>query len=142
MGTFFKIHPIRVWCAGEMAKDPSLGWEQLWDQSVEARQISATWFKTRNRSARDLRLRIRFEQDAFTRMTLSGSVLDFLSTGWFRLSQPPLEALETGLEALAQLMGILLNDGVMKRRSVWAVCNRHTHPTKPLWAPCHRKEPV
>jgi hypothetical protein len=98
-----------------MSKDPSLNWEQIWDQSVEARQISAAWlFKTRNRSAQDLRLRIRFEQDAFVRMTPQ----------WKRLGFPfdrlvPSLATSIGSsgdrpEALAQLMGILLNDGVMK----------------------------
>lgn len=114
-GYLLGIHPLRVWCAGEMAKDPSLGWEQLWDQSVDARQISTTWlFRTRNRSAQDLRLRIRFEQDAFTRMTPQ----------WKRLGFPferlvPSLATSIGSSgdrpaALAQLMGLLLNDGVMK----------------------------
>ena len=114
-GYLLGIHPLRVWCAAEMARDASVGWEQLWDQSVEARQISATWlFKTRNRSAQELRLRIRFEQDAFTRMTPQ----------WKRLGFPfdrLVPSLATAIgssgdrpESLAQLMGILLNDGVMK----------------------------
>jgi len=109
------IHPLKVWCAGELARDPSLGWQQLWDESDEAQQISATWlFKTRNRSAQDLRLRIRFEQDAFSRMTFQ----------WKRLGFPfdrlvPSFATAIGSsgdrpEALAQLMGILVNDGVLK----------------------------
>ncbi len=114
-GYLLGIHPLKVWCAGELARDPSLEWAQLWDESGEARQISATWlFKTRNRSAQDLRLRIRFEQDAFSRMTPQ----------WQRLGFPfdrlvPSFATAIGSsgdrpEALAQLMGILLNDGVKK----------------------------
>jgi len=112
-GYLLGIHPLKVWCAGELARDSSLGWETLWDGSDEARQISNSWlFKTRNRSAQDLRLRIRFEQDAFTRMT----------PHWQRLGFPferlvPSLATSIGSsgdrpEALAQLMGILLNDGV------------------------------
>ena len=114
-GYLLGIHPLKVWCGGEMFRDSSLDWGQLWDESSEARQISATWlFKTRNRSAQDLRLRIRFEQDAFSRMTPQ----------WKRLGFPfdrlvPSFATAIGSsgdrpEALAQLMGILLNDGVMK----------------------------
>lgn len=114
-GYLLGIHPLKVWCAGELVRDPSIKWNDLWDESSEARQISATWlFKTRNRAAQDLRLRIRFEQDAFSRMTPQ----------WKRLGFPferlvPSYATAIGSsgdrpEALAQLMGILLNDGVSK----------------------------
>jgi membrane peptidoglycan carboxypeptidase len=114
-GYLLGIHPLKVWCAGELAGDPSMDWDQLWDESSEARQISATWlFKTRNRSAQNLRLRIRIEQDAFSRMTPQ----------WKRFGFPfdrlvPSFATAIGSsgdrpEALAQLMGILLNDGVLK----------------------------
>jgi membrane peptidoglycan carboxypeptidase len=114
-GYLLGIHPLKVWCAGEMVRDSSIEWEQLWNDSDEARQISSAWlFKTRNRPAQDLRLRIRFEQDAFTRMTPQ----------WKRLGFPfdrlvPSYATAIGSsgdrpEALAQLMGILVNGGVLK----------------------------
>jgi len=114
-GYLVGIHPLKVWCAGELARDPSINWDPLWDASNEARQISSTWlFKTRNRPAQDLRLRIRFEQDAFVRMTPQ----------WRRFGFPfdrlvPSYATAIGSsgdrpEALAQLMGILINGGVMK----------------------------
>jgi len=112
-GYLLGIHPLKVWCAGEMARQNSLDWEQLWAESGEARQIASAWlFKTRNRSAQDLRLRIRFEQDAFFRMT----------PHWKRLGFPfdnLVPSLATAIgssgdrpEALAQLMGILLNGGI------------------------------
>jgi membrane peptidoglycan carboxypeptidase len=114
-GYLLGIHPLKVWCAGELVQDPSIKWDQLWDESSEAKRVSATWlFKTRNRSAQELRLRIRFEQDAFLRMTPQ----------WKRLGFPferlvPSYATAIGSsgdrpEALAQLVGILLNDGVLK----------------------------
>ncbi len=114
-GYLLGIHPLKVWCAGELANDPSMDWEQLWDESSEARQISASWFfNRRSRAAQNLRLRIRFEQDAFSRMTPQ----------WRRLGFPfdrlvPSFATAIGSsgdrpEALAQLMGILLNDGIAK----------------------------
>jgi hypothetical protein len=114
-GYLLGIHPLRLWCAGELAREPQLTPEQLWDRSSEARQITDTWLlKTRNRSAQDLRLRIRFEEDAFARMTPQ----------WQRLGFPfdrLVPSLATAIgssgdrpEALAQLMGILLNGGVLK----------------------------
>jgi membrane peptidoglycan carboxypeptidase len=112
-GYLLGIHPLRVWCAGELMREPSLGWKSLWNESDQVRQISDAWlFKTRNRSAQDLRLRIRIEQDAFSSMTLQ----------WRRLGFPferlvPSYATAIGSSgdrpaALAQLMGILLNGGV------------------------------
>ncbi len=114
-GYLLGIHPLKLWCAAKLADDPSINWDQLWDESSEARQISASWlFKTHSRSAQNLRLRIRFEQDAFSRMTPQ----------WKRFGFPfdrlvPSFATAIGSsgdrpEALAQLMGILLNDGIEK----------------------------
>jgi membrane peptidoglycan carboxypeptidase len=85
----------------------------LFGKSGEVRQIASQWlFKTRNRRAQDLRLRIRFEEDAFARMT----------PYWRRLGFPfehlvPSLATAIGSSAdrpiaLAELMGIILNDGV------------------------------
>jgi membrane peptidoglycan carboxypeptidase len=115
-GYLLGIHPLKVWCAGEILRQSSVSWDQLWAQSGEARNIASTWlFKTRNRPAQDLRLRIQFEQDAFTRMT----------PHWKRLGFPfdrlvPSYATAIGSsgdrpEALAQLIGILLNGGVKQR---------------------------
>jgi membrane peptidoglycan carboxypeptidase len=115
-GYLLGIHPLRVWCAGELIRNPSLDWEALWNESGQPRHISDSWlFKTRNRSAQDLRLRIRIEQDAFSSMTLQ----------WRRLGFPfdhlvPSYATAIGSSgdrpaALAQLMGILLNGGVRRQ---------------------------
>jgi len=114
-GYLLGIHPLRIWCAGTLSRDPSVEWEQILKDSAEARQISSAWlFKTRNRSAQDLRLRIRFEQDAFVS----------IAAQWKRLGFPfdrlvPSYATALGSsgdrpEALAELMGILLNEGVQK----------------------------
>lgn len=111
-GYLLGIHPLKIWCAGQLTQNPSLGWDQVLKDSAEARRISSAWlFKTRNRSAQDLRLRIRFEQDAFAAMAID----------WKRFGFPfntLVPSLATAIgssgdrpEALAQLMGILLNDG-------------------------------
>jgi membrane peptidoglycan carboxypeptidase len=112
-GYLLGIHPLKVWCAERLVQDPSLKWNQLWSESKDARQIASAWlFKTRNRSAQDLRLRIRFEQDAFALMSID----------WKRFGFPfdklvPSYATAIGSsgdrpEALAQLMGLLTNNGI------------------------------
>ncbi len=114
-GYLLGIHPLRIWCAGKLARNPSLKWDQVWKDSAPASRSSSAWlFKIRNRSAQDLRLRIRFERDAFVR----------IAEQWKRLGYPfdrlvPSYATALGSsgdrpEALADLMGILLNKGVQK----------------------------
>jgi membrane peptidoglycan carboxypeptidase len=102
-----------VWSAGELVRDPTASWKDLVERSVEARRAASVWlFKTRNRHAQDVRLRIRIETDAFARMT----------PYWKRLAFPferlvPSYATAIGNSsdrpaALAELMGIIVNDGV------------------------------
>ena len=109
------VHPLDLWTAGEMRRDPNLAWQKLYIGSAEARRISSAWlFSDRNRRAQDLRLRIRIEKDAFNRMT----------PYWQRLGFPfktmvPTYATAIGTSsdrpvALAELVGILVNNGVRR----------------------------
>lgn len=115
-GYLLSLHPLHVWCAGELLKDPGLSWEELYKRSAEARSASSAWLlNPRNRRAQDLRLRIKIERDAFARMT----------PYWQRLGFPfktmvPSYATAIGSSsdrpvALAELVGILVNDGVRRR---------------------------
>lgn len=108
-------HPLEVWIAGELVRDPAASWRDLLDRSTVARKISSAWlFQTRSRGAQDLQLRIRFEEDAFERMT----------PYWRRLGFPfdhlvPSYATAIGSSsdrpaALAELMGIIVNDGLLR----------------------------
>jgi membrane peptidoglycan carboxypeptidase len=106
-------HPLEVWCAGELVSTPGLSWTALRARSAEPIRVASAWlFKTANRRAQDLRLRIRIEQDAFARMAPSWRHLGFpfedlvpsLATAIGSSSDRP--------DALAELMGIILNDGV------------------------------
>jgi membrane peptidoglycan carboxypeptidase len=77
--------------------------------------VSSFWlFATRNREAQDLRLRARIEEDAFARMTSDWRRLGF---PFERLVPSLATAIGSSCDrplALAQLMGIILNDGVHK----------------------------
>lgn len=107
-----KSEPLALWCAGQIAHNPTLSWRQLVSGSTAQRQLASAWLlRTRNRAAQDLRLAIRIEQDAFTRMTPFWQELGFP----FR-SLVPSYATAIGSSAdrpiaLAELMGIILNDG-------------------------------
>jgi len=109
------VHPLSLWCTAQLLRDPALSWEQIWQQSSESRKQSAAWlFQKRQRSAQNLRLSIRMERDAFARMT----------PAWRRLGFPyehliPSLAAAIGSsgdrpEALAELMGIILNEGELR----------------------------
>jgi membrane peptidoglycan carboxypeptidase len=109
------VHPLELWCAGELYKNANLSWEKLYAASAEARRLSAAWLlNNHNQRAQDLRLRIRIEKDAFNRM----------APYWQRVGFPfktlvPTYATAIGSSsdrpvALAELVGILVNDGVRR----------------------------
>jgi membrane peptidoglycan carboxypeptidase len=106
-------NPLEVWCAGQLTREPSLSWNDVLKRSAGVREVASQWlFQTRNRHAQDLRLRIRFEEDAFARMTPYWQRLGFpfdhlvasLATAIGSSADRPV--------ALAELLGIILNDGV------------------------------
>lgn len=110
--SLLKVHPLTLWCASQLLREPALPWEQIWERSVESRQLSTAWlFQRRQWRAQNLRLSTRIERDAFARMT----------PAWRRLGFPYVRlvpSLATAIgssgdkpEALAELMGIILNDG-------------------------------
>ncbi|MGH7817946.1 MAG: hypothetical protein ACREOR_11205, partial [Candidatus Binatia bacterium] len=112
------LHPLDLWCASEFRNDPDLKWEKLWANSGEARRLGSAWLlSSRAQRAQDLRLRIRMEKDAFNRM----------APYWQRLGFPfktlvPTYATAIGSSsdrpvALAELVGILVNDGVRRPSS-------------------------
>jgi membrane peptidoglycan carboxypeptidase len=109
------LHPLDLWCATELRKNPNLSWDNLFEVSGNARRMGSAWLlNARNRRAQDLRLRIRLEKEAFGRM----------APYWQRLGFPfktmvPSYATAIGSSsdrpvALAELVGILVNDGVRR----------------------------
>jgi membrane peptidoglycan carboxypeptidase len=114
-GYLLGIHPLDIWCAGELARNSSLTWSELWNQSADARRIASVWlFDTRNRAAQDLRLRIRFEQDAFQLMTPAWQQLGFPFASLVSSYATAIGSSGDRPAALATLMGILINDGILR----------------------------
>ena len=114
-GYLLNRNPLELWGAGELVHNPQTSRNELLTRTIPARHMASEWlFKTRNRKAQDLRLRIRIERDAFARMTPS----------WRKLGFPfdelvPSYATAIGSSAdrplaLAELMGIIVNDGLRR----------------------------
>ncbi len=105
--------PLEVWCAGEVVREPGISWNELLSRSEEPRRMASAWlFKTRNRHAQDLRLRTRIEQDAFARMTPSWRRLGFPFERLIPSFATAIGSSSDRPDALAELMGIILNNGV------------------------------
>jgi cell division protein FtsI/penicillin-binding protein 2 len=136
-GYLLSRHPLDVWCAGELMREPTLSWQNLLSRSALPQEVVSQWlFKTRNRGAQDQRLRIRIERDAFALMV----------PHWQRLGFPfaqlvPSYALAIGSgadrpDALADLMGIIVNDGWRRpSRIVNRLQFAHDTPYETVFAP-------
>jgi membrane peptidoglycan carboxypeptidase len=113
IGYISHVHPLELWLVAHMQKQEKTDFYRVIQSSEKARQEVYTWlFRTSHKSAQDTRIRILLEMGAF---------LD-IHRAWQRLGYPfdalvPSYATSIGSSAdrpaaLAELMGILVNDGV------------------------------
>ena len=118
-GWLMRRHPLDVWCATEMARDPTMSFDSLLARSAEQRSEASAWlFKTRHSRAQDVRVRTRIEQDAFERMTPDWKRLGF---SFDRLVPSYATAIGSSSDnpmALADLMGIILDGGIRQPASM------------------------
>ncbi|WP_417779797.1 transglycosylase domain-containing protein [Stutzerimonas xanthomarina] len=112
-GYIARVHPLDLWLLGYLIKYPEAGITEVIAASTAERQEVYGWlFRSRHKSARDSRIRIMLEVEAFTD----------IHRRWQRLGYPfdhLVPSLATALgssgdrpAALAELMGIIVNDGV------------------------------
>ncbi len=108
-------HPLEVWCALEARGRPWSSWDELRSRSDSARRLAAAWLLQPGKAvqrAQVQRLRIWFERQAFLRMTPAWKRLGF---PFDRLVPSYATAIGSSADrpaALAELVGILMNDGV------------------------------
>jgi membrane peptidoglycan carboxypeptidase len=109
------VHPLELWLVGYLRTHPQASLTEVLEASVSERQSAYAWlFKTRRKGAQDRRIRTLVELEAFQEIHRS----------WQRLGYPfasltPSYATALGSSAdrpaaLAELVGILLADGVRK----------------------------
>ncbi len=112
-GYIARVHPLELWLINYRMQNPQAKFEEVVVASRDERQEVYGWlFKSRHRSARDSRIRTMIEVEAFTD----------LHQRWARLGFPfehmvPSLASALGSSgdrpaALAELMGIIINNGV------------------------------
>jgi cell division protein FtsI/penicillin-binding protein 2 len=106
-------HPLEVWGVGELVRDPDVSWDAMLERSASARDLASQWlFHARAHGAQDVRLRIQVERDAFDRMTPSWQRLGFPFAHLVPSYATAIGSSSDRPAALAELMGIIVNDGV------------------------------
>lgn len=106
------LHPLELWLVDYWNQNPDAGSTELRRASAAVRSEVYTWLRRAGRRAQDLRIRAELERDAFER----------IHAAWARTGYPfpalvPSLATAIGSSAdrpaaLAELMGILQNDGL------------------------------
>lgn len=114
-GYVTQIHPLELWVVKALRAAPGTDLKTLDDKGADVRREVYNWlFRTSRKNAQDIRIQSLLEVEAF----------DGLLRDWKRLGYPfdnitPSYATAIGASgdrpaALADLMGVLLNDGVRK----------------------------
>lgn len=113
-GYLARVHPVELWMLNYLRRHPNATESELRTTSKDARLTSYTWlFKTRHRDAQDIRIRRMVELEAYAEVTKSWRAL-----GYPFQTVTPSYAAAVGAsgdrpDALAQLIGIVANDGKM-----------------------------
>ena len=112
-GFLARVHPLELWVLAYLQTHPDAPLSQVLDESTEARQEVYSWLlKSHRRSGQDRRIAQLFEIDAFLEIHE-----DWQKLGYPFASLTPSLATALGASgdrpgALAELMGIIVNDGV------------------------------
>jgi hypothetical protein len=107
------VHPLELWLAAFLREHPGAALAEVFEASAAERVEVYRWlFRSRRKSAQDLRIRTELEREAFARLHQQ-----WRDTGYPFESLVPSYATAIGSSAdrpaaLAELAGILLNDGV------------------------------
>ena len=112
-GYITKIHPLELWLVGYLTKHPEATYKEIVAASTEPRQQVYRWlFKNNRHAAQQQRIMTLLEEEAFNK----------IHAAWKRVGYPfeeltPSYATSIGASgdrpaALADLMGIVVNDGI------------------------------
>ncbi|GGF19881.1 hypothetical protein GCM10011611_27330 [Aliidongia dinghuensis] len=107
------VHPLELWLVAYLHRHPGASRSEVMKASAAVRQEVYAWlFKTRNARKQDVRIQILREEDAFNQI-----LQDWRAQGYPFGQMVPSYASAIGSsgdrpDALAHLMGIILNDGV------------------------------
>ncbi len=114
-GYVSQIHPLELWVVKTMRAAPKTNLSTLYEQGTAARREVYNWlFKTSRKNAQDIRIQSLLEVEAFDRL-----LVDWKQLGYPFDNITPSYATAIGSSgdrpaALAELMSILVNDGMKK----------------------------
>ena len=106
------LHPLELWLASYLQAHPNATWQQVQDASAEMRQEAYSWLLKGSMQGQDTRIRILLEQDAFARIYEKWRQVGYPFSHLVPSLGTAIGASGDRPDALAELMGIILNDGV------------------------------
>lgn len=107
-----RVHPLALWLLAQLENEPDATLPALVENSADVRIEVYRWlFRTRHKQAQDKRIRILMETDAFTRIHKAWSRAGFPFDSLVPSYATAIGSSGDRPAALAELMGIIVNDG-------------------------------
>lgn len=114
-GYLASVHPLELWLLRYLRAHPEADWSQITEASAEAKQKSYQWlFRTGRKSGQDRRIRIMLEKDAFAEIHRQWKALGYPFDKLVPSYATALGSSADRPSALAELIGIIVNDGQRK----------------------------
>ncbi len=109
------IHPLELWLAAYLYKHPSGSLEDVLKESDDIRQDAYRWlFQTSIKRKQDRRIRVMLEQEAFLAIHKAWRELGYPFDHLVASYATAIGSSADRPQALAELMGIIANDGVYR----------------------------
>jgi membrane peptidoglycan carboxypeptidase len=108
-----RMHPLELWLVKYLLDSPDIAHSKMLEASAAIRQDAYSWLtKSRKQRAQDRSIRILLERDAFIAIHRQWQKLGYPFSSLVPSLASALGASADRPSALAELMGILVNDGV------------------------------
>ena len=112
-GYIARVHPLELWTVAYLRAHPGAKMQKVLDASREQRQEVYSWlFKTRHKNAQDSRIRGLLEIEAFQEIHREWKRLGYPFDSLVASYATAIGSSADRPAALAELMGIIINDGV------------------------------
>src|SRR5205807_986202 len=106
------VHPLELWLVDYLAQHPGAAWNEVYDASAPVRQEVYGWLFNGSSPKQDNRIRILLEQDAFGRILENWRAMGYPFAHLVPSLGTAIGASGDRPDALADLMGVVMNDGV------------------------------
>ena len=106
------VHPLELWLLGYLQQHPDATRIEVMTASAQVRQEVYSWLFKGGTHAQDLRIRTLLEQDAFERILQNWRQVGYPFQRLVPSLGTAIGASGDRPDALAELMGVILNDGV------------------------------